>query len=108
MISIEHSMRDFMEWAPGAYPEATEHSSLEKLDEELKELKEVLNSDGDTEHPPHQLPEEYVDCIMCLLHSAKKAGINFSTLQATFNRKFEMNKRRTWIKNSNNTYSHLK
>lgn len=93
---------EFTQFSLKTFKDATAFSSLDKLLDEIKETyQSILFKDKN-------LPEEYVDCIMCILDSAARAGITPETLLISFKKKLEINKRRTWIKNENNTYSHEK
>lgn len=52
--------------------------------------------------------EEYVDCVMCLFDSARRLGITGEMFEEAFRAKLAKNKSRTWVKNPDNTYSHVK
>lgn len=106
MDSLYSLLCYWAEWSVQNFPKATPLVSLEKLQEEIKEVEEILNSDGDTEYPEFQLPEEYADCILCLIHSASKAGITIEEIVASISRVTKRNYRRKWKLNPNNTYSH--
>lgn len=103
-MDLHSNIQEWMYWSVLTFEKATVLSSLKKLDDELLELKAVLNSQMEYE----VVAEEYVDCIMCLLHSASKYGIEPSVLASAFQRKFTINKMRTWNLNANNTYSHAR
>lgn len=89
---------DWMKWSTKTFAEATPESSLIKLEEEIGEIRENL------ERGMH-LPEEYVDAIMCLLDSAARLGITGQQMENHFRLKFEINKKRTWVKLPDNTYT---
>lgn len=103
LIKLENER---MEWALATFPEATKFSSLEKLRDELKEVEAELHSDFPV--PDFRIAEEYADCLMCLFDSAGRAGINAEGIAYAFSRKLKLNKSRKWVKNDNNTYSHVK
>lgn len=99
----EHHIKSFVTWSQKAFPEATPLSSLSKLHDEVFELLETLavnNKDA--------MAEEYVDCIMCLLDSAARTGITPEQLTHAFAKKLYKNVARKWVKNDDNTYSHVK
>lgn len=104
LIYLEHER---MKWASRTFPEATSQSSLEKLKEEIKEVEELLNSPR-LKYRQQDLAEEYADCLMCILDSAGRIGIQVEEVIIAFEIKTEINKGRTWIKNPDNTYSHVK
>lgn len=88
-------------WAIETFPEATDVSSLRKLEGEIKEVEADLIAG---ENPV----EEYADCLMCLFDSAGRAGISVEQITQAFAVKLEKNKSRTWVKNPDNSYSHVK
>jgi hypothetical protein len=61
---MQRLIQEFIDFSTVTFSKATRESSLEKLQDEIKEL------------PPFYDLEEYVDCVMCLLHSMAKAGYN--------------------------------
>jgi hypothetical protein len=89
------------EWSLKTFPEATAKSSLKKLKEEIKEIKSDMKAGVKN-------PEEYADALMCLFDSAGRDGIPVEAIVNAFAKKFEINKNRQWIKNPDNTYSHIK
>lgn len=101
MIEVE---KNRFEWSLKTFPEATALSSLQKLKDEADEVeKELIHG-----HSGEELQEEYADCLMCLFDSAGRAGITPEQLLRAFALKHEKNKSRKWIKNENNSYSHVK
>ncbi len=105
-LNILELEKDRMEWALKNFPEATAISSLRKLEGEIKEVEGEINKAmniGDSD-----LEEEYADCLMCLFDSAGRIGITPVMIFKAFAKKLEKNKNRTWIKNPDNTYSHVK
>lgn len=102
---------DRLEWSKKTFPEATPRSSMFKLESEVKEvLKEItkLEKFPDGDDGLRALTEEYADCLMCLFDSAGRAGVSVEEIFEAFEEKLEVNKNRKWVKNSNNTYSHVK
>jgi hypothetical protein len=90
-----------LEWSLKTFPEATPLSSLFKLESEIAEIKH------DLEHGKRR-PEEYADALMCLFDSAGRQGINPKEIINAFAQKLEVNKARKWVKNPDNSYSHVK
>lgn len=88
-------------WSFETFPEATAISSLRKLEGEVAEVEADLLAGTDP-------TEEYADCLMCLFDSAGRAGITVEQLTIAFAAKLAKNKARSWIKNTDNTYSHQK
>lgn len=96
-----------LEWSLKTFPEATAHSSLAKLEGEISEVVIEL-SINKYQNNKEYLTLEYADCLMCLFDSAGRVGILPADIFKAFEKKFEINKKRTWVKNSDNTYSHVK
>lgn len=92
-------------WALKTFPKATAQSSLNKLEEEIKEVRKELELLGVNNGDLH---EEYADCLMCLFDSAGRAGITPQEIFYAFKLKLEKNKNRDWKVNVDNTYSHVK
>lgn len=90
-----------LEWALKTFPEATALSSLYKLQSEAKEIEENILLDI-------KIPEEYADALMCLFDSAARMGITPEEIFEAFEKKLEVNKSRNWVKNADNSYSHVK
>lgn len=92
-----------MAWSRKVFPEATAISSLRKLEEEIKEIEKDINEGK-------RLPEEYADALMCLFDSAGRQPIPIlpQEIIEAFSVKLEKNKNRDWVKNADNTYSHVK
>jgi hypothetical protein len=88
-------------WSLDIFKDATPVSSLRKLEGEIKEVEADLVTGIDP-------TEEYADCLMCLFDSAGRAGISVEAITQAFARKLEKNKARTWVKNPDNSYSHVK
>lgn len=91
---------DWMNWSNKTFAEATPQSSLIKLESEIEEIRQDLSDEKVN-------PEEYVDAIMCLLDSAGRLGISGDDIVNSFRIKFEINKRRTWARQSDNTYKKI-
>lgn len=96
--------KERLEWSLKTFPEATKFSSLEKLRNEIEEVKNELRVGFSVD----DLSEEYADCLMCLFDSAGRAGVLPEQIFQAFALKLEKNKNRKWVKNPNNTYSHVK
>lgn len=88
-------------WSLKTFPEATAISSLRKAEEEIKEIEEDINNGICN-------PIEYADALMALLDSAGRNGIRTIEILIAFQEKLKINKKRKWIKNPDNTYSHIK
>lgn len=93
--------RERLAWSLKTFPEATAISSLRKLESEIEEI-EVDIVEG------HRNPEEYADALMCILDSAGRQGIFIEEILHAFKVKLEINKKRVWKKNPDNSYSHVK
>lgn len=103
--------KERLEWSLKTFPEATPRSSILKLQSEAKEvLKEIkkLEAFPDGDNGLEDLTAEYADCLMCLFDSAGRADVSIEDIIEAFAEKLEINKSRTWVKNLDNTYSHVK
>ncbi|MBN8825091.1 MULTISPECIES: dATP/dGTP pyrophosphohydrolase domain-containing protein [unclassified Spirosoma] len=89
------------QWAKQIFPEATAVSSLRKAESEILEIEKDLESGQPN-------PEEYADAMMCLFDSAQRAGITPEQIVEAYALKIIKNKSRTWSKNPDNSYSHVK
>lgn len=98
---FEDLMQEFVDWSGEVLTKATPSSSLEKAKDEISEI-ELNIKQGIKD------PYEYVDAIMCIIDSANRDGITITDIKTAFQVKTEINKDRVWIKNPNNTYSHVK
>jgi len=102
-LSLMEEVR--MAWSLKTFPDATPLGALEKCREELMEVEVILK------HNPHHLDDlatEYADALMCLMDSAQRAGLTVGDIFNAYNAKMEVNKARTWHKNTDNSYSHNK
>jgi chromosomal replication initiation ATPase DnaA len=106
MKSIIELEQERFEWALKTFPEATSLSSLKKLSDEVREIK--IELELVIPFNKKQTTTEYADALMCLFDSAGRAGITPENIFEAFAEKFEINKKRDWVKNENNTYSHIK
>jgi hypothetical protein len=101
MSTLEELENERLQWSLKTFPEATAISSLRKLEEEIKEIEaDILEG--------KKVPEEYADALMCLFDSAGRHGISVHEIISAFAIKLIKNKNRKWVKNPDNTYSHIK
>jgi NTP pyrophosphatase (non-canonical NTP hydrolase) len=103
MKHLEELMQEHIEFTLATFPEATAISSTVKLNGEMYEVVSELGNPDKS-----NLAEEYVDCIMCLTDSAARSGLPPAELLEAFAKKLTKNKSRKWVKNPDNTYSHIK
>jgi hypothetical protein len=101
IVSLAEIEAERFEWSIKTFPEATPIGSLRKLEEEIKEIEEDINNGVKN-------PMEYADAMMCLLDSAGRQGISVEDILGAFKEKIAINKNRTWKKNPDNSYSHIK
>lgn len=101
MKTLEELEAERLAWSLVTFPEATPISSLRKLESEIKEIEYDLENG-------QRRPEEYADALMCLLDSGGRHGIFLPEIIGAFAAKLEVNKRRVWVKNADNSYSHVK
>ena len=90
------------EWSQRIFDEATAESSLTKAKIEIKEIEADLESGNPK-------ADEYADAIMCIFDSAERAGLTATEVMDAYCEKIRVNIfERTWRKNPDNTYSHIK
>lgn len=99
--SIQVLEHERLEWAIKTFPEATAMSSIKKCRGELDEIE--WDIEGGIKRP-----EEYADAIMCLFDSAARQGITVDEILEAYAAKIKINKGRKWMKNDDNSYSHVK
>lgn len=102
--SLEELENERFEWSLKTFPEATIGSSILKAQEEIHEVLKSFR-DGETKE---QTAEEYADIVKAIFDSAGRAGITVHDIRNAFEKKLAKNKARTWVKNADNTYSHVK
>lgn len=95
--------KERLAWSLKTFPEATPYSSLQKLKEEIKEIETDIENGA-----VNSINEEYADALMCLFDSAGRLGITPEIIFDAFEKKLAKNKAREWVKNPDNTYSHVK
>lgn len=100
-VDILELERERFQWSLKTFPEATPLGSLAKLREEIKEIESDIISG-------QRNPEEFADALKCLFDVAQRHGITLPDIFQAFKEKFEINKSRTWVKNPDNSYSHVK
>ena len=102
MKSFIELEKERSEWSNKIFTEATPLSSLRKAQEEIHEIRVDL-------HEGEPKAEEYADAIMCLFDSAQRAGLTANDIRDAYEKKNHINiYERTWKKNPDNTYSHIK
>ena len=104
-LQLKYSIIDLeserMAWSLETFPESTALSTLLHARKELKEIEENISSDEID-------ATEYADAIMLLFDSAWRAGIPATKVLQAYAEKIKVNKGRTWEKNPDNSYSHIK
>lgn len=95
----------WMAWSVKTFEKANSFSSLDKAETEIEELKKAIVYAINRKF----VLFEYVDVLMCLLHSAKKEGFTIEQITDAFREKAGINFKRKWkLDKSGNTYSHIK
>jgi NTP pyrophosphatase (non-canonical NTP hydrolase) len=95
---------DFTAWSLPTFAEAHAVTSLAKLGDEVSEvIQAVVTGRADEE-----VAEEMADVMMCVFDAAARMDITPAMLTSAFAAKLKKNKARTWKRNDNGTYSHVK
>jgi len=90
-----------MERSLKTFPHATPRGSLERAKEEIKEIQEYIDNGVKD-------PYEYLDAIMCIFDVAGRMGISAREVMIAYELKLDINTKRTWNRNPDNSYSHKK
>lgn len=100
-IDIDALERERFAWALKTFPRATTLGSVDKLIDEAKEIREdIVNGTPKI--------EEFADTIFMLFDVGSRVGFTPSAIFEACQKKFEINKSRTWSDNQNGSYSHVK
>lgn len=102
--TFEELEADRFKWSLKQFPDTTIAAGLVKAMDEIQEVFKAFRENQSKE----DIAEEYVDAIMCMLDSAARAGIYMGDIRDAYEKKLAKNKLRTWVKNTDNTYSHVK
>lgn len=102
--TLEELEAERFKWSLEKFPDTTVGAGLVKAMDEIQEVILAVREKASKD----ELSEEYVDAIMCLLDSAARAGIYIGDIRDAYEKKLAKNKARTWKKNDDNTYSHVK
>ena len=92
--SIDHTALKVKSVADRLFPDRTDGSMYLKL---YAETAEVIASDGE--------PDEVADIFILWLDYAKRKGID---IEAAINKKLAILEERSWRKDANGVYSHIK
>lgn len=93
-------LQNFMNWSVSTYKKSTSLSCMTHLKRECDEVLEETDKGK-------QLVE-FADCFMCLLSAAAREGFDAEQLIDAIRAKAEINYKRKWVLNPDNTYSHVK
>ncbi len=99
-MELETLFLEHQTFAKEAFKNSTWASSLRGLEREIKEV-EVESKTG-----WENWVTEYVDCMMYLLDSMQRAGVEMEEFKKLFARKMTINKERNWERNTDGSYSH--
>lgn len=81
-------------WQNETFGQATALSKIAHLKQEIKELKEQLESTEDGSHSKTVL--EFADCFILLFGAAASYGFNYEDIVECINVKMVINKNREW------------
>ncbi len=87
--------KDIHKWSLDTFKHATPQHHLLKL---IEESKEAINEPGDI--------SEYADCFIALIAAATRDGFDYHEIVNAIDDKMEVNRERTWIKQSDGTFQH--
>ena len=84
-------------WSKSAFPDADSIAHMKKA---IAEAHEVIDNPSDI--------TEYADCLIAIFAAAYKQNIELPELLTSIQSKLSLNKKRTWLKQSDGTYQHVK
>jgi NTP pyrophosphatase (non-canonical NTP hydrolase) len=90
VVDLDTLQREDGEWANRTFPNASNDTIMSHLTEEVEELSNAAHIDNGT---IGNIEEEAADCLLLLLHLAHR---NHFSLFEEAQKKFEINKKRTW------------
>lgn len=103
--SLEDVIKDAHQWQLVTFPNATPVSKLKHLQDEVKELIEVLteeqylaSGDSRSETIFHDVNSEFADCFLLLFGAAYKYGFSIGDIVQIIEQKMKINKERKWGK----------
>lgn len=106
---IENAVEKWMQWTKENFPASGAKASLIHLQEEIKEVIEEIDSEFPTPTSEEGIAlMEYADCFICLITAAGKSGFAIQELFKAIENKMNINYKRKWVLNPDNTYSHVK
>lgn len=101
VVDILELEKERVEWSLITFTQATSKGSLEKAKEEIKEIEYDISKGIKN-------PTEYADVIMCIFDAAARFGISAEEVMKAYKEKMKINTERTWVKNPDDSYSHVK
>lgn len=106
--SFQDAVNIWMNWTKENFPASGAKASLIHLREEIKEVIEEIDSEFPTATSEEGITlMEYADCFICLLTAAGKSGFTIQELFKSIKNKMNINYKRKWKLNPDNTYSHI-
>lgn len=107
-MNNSEKIQDWMEKVKEIFPKSTSVGSLRHLLREIQETIDEIDSDDPSPLQDEGIPlMEYADCILCILSSASFAGFTSEQIFKAVNNKIDINYKRSWKYNGDNTYSHI-
>ena len=104
-MSLQKLMNAVSKWSDETFGEMQRNPAiLHHLEKEVKELINAVNIDNDksTYENRRAVREEFADCFLLILDSAKKRGINAETLIECSFEKLEICQKSKWGKPDKN------
>lgn len=99
--------QDYLKWALYTF-DTTALSAIIHLDREVDELYNEVLFDGEDPYSLENGISEVADIQMLLWYICQKLNISNEDLEKAIQEKLKINRKRTWIKNEDGSYSHVK
>lgn len=115
-VNIQDIVSRYNDWCQKQFPLSTPISSLKGLKRECDEcMNDIYLLNKWKEETGCCNPElfnnakiEYADCLMYLIDSARRFGLSLDDLFLAMDEKLQINLKRDWKINEDNSYSHIK
>lgn len=101
---VQQFIDDNNSWSVEKFGDCLAVAPLTHLSKEVRETINAILFD----EPDESIRMEFADCFILLMQSAHKFGLSFEDVFNAAKKKMEINKRRTWGRNNDGTYGHIK
>ncbi len=101
---ITQLLKDWQDAAQVLFKDSTSISSLNGA---KREINEAIDAIKDSSISRSDMVMEYADILLYIADSLRRQGVGFNELAEHLQIKIEINKKRSWKQNKDNTYQHV-